>query len=195
MALIVDDKLVELLNGMITKYGARNTGKRIIDLILTKKFGITSTDLPDTFTFANGLDEIEFYLKDGNYQKAFNIAKETAEEMVREEGFGMNLDESFNKIKVKDLKKIIRESIEDETYFPTLSQALDQVNKKAISKGYDEINPDEFFQFGMGGISYGETKRKSFTLTKNGVLVPKRMMHVSVYRMDSGTYELTCYIA
>lgn len=193
MAAIIDEKFVTLLTGMIAKYGARSTGKKMIDLILTKRFGITSTDLPDSLTFANGLDEIEFFLKDGDYQKAFNIAKETALEMMREEGFEMGIGE--NKIKVKDLRKLIRESINDETYFPTLSEALDQVNKKAVSKGYDEINPDEFFQFGMGGISYGETKRKSFSLTKNGIPVPKRMMHVAIYRMDSGTYELTCYIA
>lgn len=193
MAAIIDEKFVTLLTGMIAKYGARSTGKKMIDLILTKRFGITSTDLPDSLTFANGLDEIEFFLKDGDYQKAFNIAKETALEMMREEGFEMGLGE--NKIKVKDLRKLIRESINDETYFPTLSEALDQVNKKAVSKGYDEINPDEFFQFGMGGISYGETKRKSFSLTKNSIPVSKRMMHVAIYRMDSGTYELTCYIA
>lgn len=193
MAAIIDEKLVTLLTGMIAKYGARSTGKRIIDLILTKRFGITSTDLPDSLTFANGLDEIEFFLRDGDYQTAFNMAKETALEMMREEGFEMGLGE--NKIKVKDLRKLIRESINDETYFATLSEALDQVNKKAVSKGYDEINPDEFFQFGMGGISYGETKRKSFSLTKNGIPVLKRMMHVAIFRMDSGTYELTCYIA
>jgi len=37
----------------------RNVAVKIIDIILNKKIGLSSADLPDTAIFADGLDGIE----------------------------------------------------------------------------------------------------------------------------------------
>ncbi len=49
--------------------------------------GLESSDLPDTATFASGLDDIEEFLRAGDYQGAIDTAVETAKEMLEEEGF------------------------------------------------------------------------------------------------------------
>ena len=72
----------------------RKVGVKLIDFILNKKVGLSSADLPDTSTFAGGLDSIEEALNSKDYQGAFNIAKDTATEMMEDEGFGM--DENYD---------------------------------------------------------------------------------------------------
>lgn len=54
--------------------------------------------------------------------------------------------------------------------------------------------------FGTGGVAYGTTKSANIPLLKDGnPIVGKsgkpmnRALHVTVYRMESGKYELTCY--
>ena len=90
----------------------------------------------------------------------------------------------------------IKESKQGETYFETLNSTLEEVNRLAKAKGYDEIESDEFFKFGQGGVSYGQTRKERFALSKNGTPVkPARSMNIQVYRMDSGKYELNAYIA
>lgn len=82
-----------------------------------------------------------------------------------------------------------------ELYFETLAQALNEAENYAKKNGYEIVDVDkEFFQFGIGGISYGETKRGTFELTKDGMPVRKKLQ-VQIYRMDSGRYELNQYIA
>ena len=82
-----------------------------------------------------------------------------------------------------------------ELYFETLAQALDEIENYARKNGYEIVDANkEFFQFGIGGISYGDTKRGSFNLTKDGNPI-KRKIQVQIYRMDSGRYELNQYIA
>lgn len=80
-----------------------------------------------------------------------------------------------------------------EIYHSTLSAALEQATRYATSKGY-EVSEDSMFRtFGTGGVAYGDTKRGSVELLKEGK-EQKKMLHISIYRMDSGTYELTDYI-
>ena len=66
--------------------GDRKTAVKLIDTVLERRIGIVSADLPDTATFANGLDAIEVLLKDGKYDSAIQQAIETAKDMVEEEG-------------------------------------------------------------------------------------------------------------
>lgn len=72
----------------ITEGGERFAAKKIIDNVLIKMVGLSSSDLPDTSTFANGLDEMEELLKVKDYSGALDIAIETAKEMLEEEGGG-----------------------------------------------------------------------------------------------------------
>ena len=87
-----------------------------------------------------------------------------------------------------------------DTYFKTLSETLDYVRGVAEKMGYT-IDEDEMFtQFGTGGVSYGQTKRAHIPLLKDGKpILGKsgkplgRGLNVIIYRMDSGSYELTLY--
>jgi hypothetical protein len=83
---------------------------------------------------------------------------------------------------------------QNDTYFETLSAALDAVREKVIKKGFT-VDEDEMFRtFGTGGINYGETKRATISLLKNGVPDKRRSVTIAIYRMDSGKYELTAYL-
>jgi hypothetical protein len=90
---------------------------------------------------------------------------------------------------------LFKEEKNNDTYFETLSQTLDKVLEKATKQGYEiEDQEREFFLFGVGGISYGQTKQASFNLLKDGKPTKKKLQ-VQIYRMDSGRYELNQYIA
>lgn len=80
----------------------------------------------------------------------------------------------------------------DSPYFKTLSQALDFVREYATKLGYEVDENDIFFQFGTGGVGYEQTKSANIGLLKNGKEL-NRFIHVSIYRMPSGKYELTMY--
>ncbi len=105
------------------------------------------------------------------------------------------LSESFKK-RLTELAGIPSSSIKrEEVYFDTLSAALDGVRAKVSANNYQIANADNhFFHFSIGGVSYGETKKGSFDLVQNGKETKKKI-HVQIYRMDSGRYELNCYIA
>jgi hypothetical protein len=100
---------------------------------------------------------------------------------------------------VKKKSNLIKESTSD-TYFKTLSEALDSVREYAASLGF-QIDEDALFtQFGTGGISYGETKRATIPVLQNGQPIldkrgkeANRGIVVVIYRMDNGMYELVKY--
>lgn len=75
-----------------------------------------------------------------------------------------------------------------DTYFDGLAPLYANLSEYVISKGYDD--PDYGF---IESVRYLETFRKSFTLYKEG-REQKKLLHVSIYRMETGRYELTAYI-
>lgn len=79
-----------------------------------------------------------------------------------------------------------------QTYFETLSGALGELESALAQKGYRLKDSDDFFRFGEGGISYGNTKRQSFEVV-NDTKGLENLVHVQIYRMDSGKYELNYY--
>ena len=87
-----------------------------------------------------------------------------------------------------------------DTYFETLSAALDHVRGMAKKMGYELDEDAVWLEFGTGGISYGQTKSATIPLLKDGKPIMSksgkelnRAISVSIYRMDSGRYELTAY--
>lgn len=97
-----------------------------------------------------------------------------------------------------DSKRLISEN--SNTYFETLSEALDAVRDKAINMGLELDEEDMWTSFGTGGIPYGSTKSATIPLLKDGnPILNKRgkvanmAIRVSIYRMDSGRYELIQY--
>ncbi len=87
----------------------------------------------------------------------------------------------------------IAEATSSDTYFPTLSAALDKVRENVEKRGFTVDEDAIFNQFGTGGVNYGETKRANIPLLKDG-RPSRRNVTIAIYRMDSGTYELTAYI-
>lgn len=95
--------------------------------------------------------------------------------------------------------KILNESNSD-TYFETLSGLLDFLRNKYNVGEYSLSENDLMSNFGTGGVSYGTTKKGNIDILKNGEPILgssgkplNRSIIVSIYRMDSGRYELTDY--
>jgi hypothetical protein len=77
-----------------------------------------------------------------------------------------------------------------EIYHETLGGAISECEKYAKANGY-QIGT-YFPDLGIGGgVGYGDTKHSMLDLLRNGKVV--NYLHISIYRMDGGTYELTCY--
>ena len=85
----------EKIQTIVKKNGARKTAIRIIDAHIRKYAGglITSAELPDTAIYASGVDDVEDALSGEDFQGAYNIASETAQEMLLEEGFDLTQEE------------------------------------------------------------------------------------------------------
>jgi len=77
-----------------------------------------------------------------------------------------------------------------EIYHETLASTLNELEWYANYLGYEIAETNPFWTL-TGGIPYGQTKRVSIEVTKNGKEVNNKMLHASIYRMDSGRYELT----
>lgn len=82
----LSEKGVKTVEKWISEHGHRGAAEKLIDYILTRRIGLTSSDLPDTSTFASGLDAIEESLEENDFVGAFQIAKDTATEMIEDEG-------------------------------------------------------------------------------------------------------------
>jgi len=82
----INDRQRMLIIKWCETLGCRKAAIRMIDSILNTSIGLSSADLADTTTFANGVDAIEDALEAQDYQGAYEMAKDTASEMVAEEG-------------------------------------------------------------------------------------------------------------
>lgn len=67
--------------------GSRATAIWLVDYFLNKTVMLSSDSLPDSAIYANGLDSIEECFDDQDYRGAVNIARDTAQDMLSEEGF------------------------------------------------------------------------------------------------------------
>ena len=114
-------------------------------------------------------------------------------DLAMEEG---QQEESFMKMRAgKDGPVFENEEIgeargfQQETYFETQAGALESAEEYAKHRGYsvnwESINPEH--------VAYGKTVTYSVELMKEGIPT-KKMLQISLYRMESGKYELTNYI-
>jgi hypothetical protein len=95
----ISDKNRMLIIKWCESMGCHEAAIRMIDSVLKTSIGLSSADLADTSTFANGVDSIEDALKAQDYQGAYEMAKDTASEMVAEEG-GEGLMEGSDRFSV-----------------------------------------------------------------------------------------------
>jgi hypothetical protein len=80
------------IEASVERIGARETAVKLVDMFIGRMLGgMSSSDLADTATFANGLDTVEEFLEDGDYEGAVIEAKETAQAMLEDEGMGMDM--------------------------------------------------------------------------------------------------------
>ena len=108
-------------------------------------------------------------------------------------------EQTFARLKSR-FKSELSEARSNDTYFETLSSALDHVREMAKAMGYELDEDAMWSKFGTGGVSYGETKQAIIPLLKDGQQILSksgkelnRAMSINIYRMDSGRYELTAY--
>lgn len=84
-----------------------------------------------------------------------------------------------------------------ETYFDTMGAALNAAAERAYADGAEFTGQDLLDAFSEP-IYRCETRRAAIPLSKYRGSASKAINHrlvVSLYRMDSGTYELTTYIS
>lgn len=86
-------------------------------------------------------------------------------------------------------------------FFPTLGTVLEAVSEYLIEQRATIAEEDSFFNFfATGGVQYGETKSRIGLLSSlKGRQIMGRMaqrgISLTVYRMESGTYEAVAYIS
>lgn len=78
-------------------------------------------------------------------------------------------------------------------YFNTISEAIEAAKEYAINRGYtiEYKATDMIVWYPMNN---GMAQTKIYTLYKNGVQ-SKKALNISLYKMESGKYELTTYIS
>jgi len=77
------------------------------------------------------------------------------------------------------------------TYLESQSAALNEAYTNAQSKGYTVNEPNNIW---TEHVHYGTTVQYNLPLIKTSTGNPARKwLHINLYRMDSGKYELTYY--
>jgi len=116
----LSEKQMQAIQNWIDKVGERGAAKKLVDIMISSQTGgLTSSDLGDTAIFADGLDEIESLLEDGDFETAISVAKDTAANMLEDEGFGgFGLDESLkrNNTKMRNTKKQVLKDLRDVSF-------------------------------------------------------------------------------
>jgi hypothetical protein len=102
----------EAVDNLVAKVGVRTAAFKIVDMLVQRQLPIGLSDLPDSATLMNGLDEISERLEAKDYDNAYEIAKDTAMEIVDEQGMGMDefglYGENTNKEEIKETVKMKR---------------------------------------------------------------------------------------
>lgn len=81
-----------------------------------------------------------------------------------------------------------------EVYHNTLSEALDTVEKFCAAS---DAVPEPGWRLDryttVGSVSYGQTSSENFRLESLKGKTTRKWLHVIIYRMETGRYELTVY--
>lgn len=96
-------------------------------------------------------------------------------------------------------EEFINESSSKNIYFLSVADAVSFAKQSAEDKGFEIDEDDWWTQVSLGGKyhrlrpSVGKTHTVTLGLIKNGK-PQKKQLHISIYGMPSGNYELTHYI-
>ena len=190
----ISPKNVALIEKWIKELGHRKAGVKIIDSVLRQQIGgLESGDLADSLTFANGLDEIETLLEDGNYRAALDQAVETAREMVREGG-GEGI---FENQPIKEMAKPNTKPINRELNALTTGKYFDSIPSKPIQEILYRYNLGKDVETGedvMSGIYTGAQGRMEVSISKNQHGKTNLIFVMTWYKLESGRYEIVPYV-
>lgn len=78
-----------------------------------------------------------------------------------------------------------------EIYHETLGAAIYEVRKSIAAK---QIISEDFENHLWDGVRYEETQQRSFEIDSIKDKGTRKWLHVTVYRLHTGRYELTTYI-
>lgn len=124
------------------------------------------------------------------------IIKEEIKKII-EEGYASDVGWA-KKIRDKERKAVNKYRKEAQTYFNTYSDALSHVRKE-VEKKYKIDEDDWFNQLSVGGRpKEGQTKKGigiDIFDKKTGKAPGKKKLHIQVYGMENGKYELNWYIS
>jgi hypothetical protein len=153
------------IEASVERIGARQTAVKLVDMFIGRMLGgMSSSDLADTATFANGLDTVEEFLEDGDYEGAVIEAKETAQAMLEDEGMGMDMfgegsvDEAagISQLIYKQLKHCIEHG-------HSYDQSKEHVDK-AVEGGWD-LSMEDYLE---AKEKFGKDKRDGVELEEEG---------------------------
>ena len=123
-------KAFDVVEKWVKQFGARKTGIKLVDYCLEKKVQMGHEHLPDSPEFMNGLDAIEEALKAHDIQGAYNIAAETANDMLEGEGMlGEDKKEDFHDAMARELGMAKKEKNPEKMFY--YMQALSNPNLAA----------------------------------------------------------------
>ena len=125
----------------------------------------------------------------GGWDLAMESIDELQKELEEEEGSWMAMRAGKDGPVYENEEMGEARKIQQETYFETQAGALESAEEYATNKGYTvnwgSINPEH--------VAYGQTVSYSVELMKDGIPA-RKMLQISLYRMESGRYELTNYV-
>lgn len=209
----ISQKAIDYIKNYIDKFDERTTAIKLIDILLRNTAGVESSDLPDTSTFANGVDEVQSLLEDQDYEGALQVAKETAKEMLSEEGYDDLMESEENDSPgLRRMKHFIKEfggkkmaeilinrQLQDMSGNMTIWYQYDE--NPLFAEGVDrvgELLEKQMFlkaqqlAEGYGVKLYHEKSGAKFKLKENKQPT-KGADQVNPYELEKGTYyELDC---
>lgn len=169
---------IEKIKLWIAEHGVRGAAKKLIDTWLKSKIGLTSSDLADTVTFASGLDEVESFLSEGDFDTAFKVAKDTAYEMLEDEGMGDMLE----------IRSIVKEVVfntikENHPAFPNVTS---KVGYGFFMNYDDKLAILEALELGKQLVQYIQDDRDKSHCLETFVLALKRLSSLKDIKGMSG---------
>lgn len=79
-------------------------------------------------------------------------------------------------------------------YFETFAAAVDAIFTAAYANKCEFAKPTEVWNLTQEPLNYLQTRTGDFALASRKGKPTRAYFHASIYRMDSGRYELTTYI-
>ncbi len=202
----VSEKTQGILTKWINELGTRQAAIKLIDNFLVKATGMSSSDLTDSVTFANGLDEVESYLEGGDFGGAIDATKETVRDMLEDEGYPMmeNIHNTAQMGGVTNSKGVAGYNPDTSKQDAEYAESNKQFRKDMEARKYgtgDKRNPNPEGEGGGADLQRENNnkhnpkikesmKRLKFKKEFNGVGNALKLIPES-YRIDKKEFEMT----